>query len=129
MKILEKATTPNGIKIQLEDWSHSKVYELGIGAYPIVKNSSYVWFKSGEKFRVYIGTHSNYSNDDVKSDFEALKNGGKTLEDLLHHSLREEDIKYLLGIIDRATWERNYKLGKTFQYQTAPASQDFKEET
>lgn len=44
MKVLEKALTPDGIEIQLEDWSehntaeYPNVYGFTIGAYPIAKN-------------------------------------------------------------------------------------------
>ena len=39
MKILEKATTPDGIDIQIEDWSdtYSFMNILSIGVYPIAK--------------------------------------------------------------------------------------------
>ena len=108
MKVLEKATTPNGIEIQLEDWSdknteeYSDLYGLVIGAYPIAKNTSkYKLVVSGEKFRLHIATnkYSNYSNDDVKLDFEALKSGEKTLEDLSEHFWNGEKDKYFLGMI------------------------------
>lgn len=45
MKILKKATMPNGTEIQLEDWSDTNtaecpdLYGLTIGAYPTAKNS------------------------------------------------------------------------------------------
>lgn len=43
MKIIERSVTPNGIAIQLEDWSEGNskeypdIYGLTIGAYPIAK--------------------------------------------------------------------------------------------
>ncbi len=109
MKILEKATTPNGIEIQLEDWSdkntskYPDLYRLTIGAYPTAKNSSkYKWIEAGGAFRldIYVNKYSNYSNDDVKSDFEALKGGEKTLEDLAPHFWNGKKDMYLLGMID-----------------------------
>lgn len=107
MKVLEEATTPNGIKIYLEDWSdhnttdHPDLYGLTISAYPIAKNSTY-WFKSGEKFclSMSMNKYSNYTNDNVKSDFEALKSGEKSLEDLSEHFWNGRKDKYLLGMID-----------------------------
>lgn len=102
MKILEKATTPNGIEIQLEDWSNGICsYKSQIGAYPIAKHNL-MWIKQGEKFRlnIYASEYSNYSNDDVKSDFEALKSGEKTLEDLAPHFWNGKKDMYLLGMID-----------------------------
>lgn len=109
MKILEKATTPNEIEIQLEDWSdqntaeYPDLYGLTIGAYPTAKNSSkYKWIEAGNKFRLGItaNKYSNYSNDDVKSDFEALKSGEKILEDLAPHFWNGKKDMYLLGMVD-----------------------------
>lgn len=107
MKVLEKTITPNGIEIYLEDWSYREeypdLYGLAIGAYPIAKNSSYnKWTECGEKFRLHISTskYANYTNDDVKSDFEALKSGEKTLEDLAPHFFNGKKDMYLLGMID-----------------------------
>lgn len=109
MKILEKATTPSGIEIQLEDWSdkntveYPDLYGLNIGAYPIAKNSSkYKWIEAGNKFRldITVNEYSNYSNDDVKSGFEALKSGEKTLGDLAPHFWNGKKDMYLLGMID-----------------------------
>jgi hypothetical protein len=109
MKILKKATMPNGTEIQLEDWSDTNtaecpdLYGLTIGAYPTAKNSSkYKWIEAGNKFRVGISAnkYSDYSNDDVKSDFEALKSEEKTLEDLAPHFWNGEKDMYLLGMID-----------------------------
>lgn len=107
MKILEKTITPNGIEIQLEDWidrnteKYSDLYGLAIGAYPIAKNTSkYKWVVRGEKFRLHIAANKfNYGNNDVQSDFEALKSGEKTLEDLSEHFWNGEKDKYFLGMI------------------------------
>lgn len=50
MKVIERATMPNGTEIQLEDWSDKnaekfpELYGLMIGAYPIAKNTGkYGW--------------------------------------------------------------------------------------
>lgn len=110
MKVLEQATTPNGVEIYLEDWSdqntaeYPDLYGLTIGAYPIAKHSSkYKWVEAGDKFRLHItvNKYSNYCNDDVKSDFEALKSGEKALEDLAPHFWNGEKDMYLLGMTDR----------------------------
>lgn len=91
MKIIEKAIMTDGTEIQLEDWSEHNnkefpdLYGFTIGVYPVAKNASkYRWVESGDKFRLLISQnkYSNYTNDDVKVDFEALKNGKKKLEDL-----------------------------------------------
>lgn len=107
MKIIEWAVMPNGTEIQLEDWSENNtkeypdLYGLTIGAYPIAKNTvKYKWIESGEKFRLQISVnqHSGYSNDDVKADFEALKSGEKSLEDLADHFWNGEKDMWLLGM-------------------------------
>lgn len=94
MKVIKQAVMPNGTKIQLEDWSdkntkeYSELYGLIIGAYPIAKNTGkYRWIESGQTFRLSIpmNQYRGYSNDDVKADFEALKSGEKSLEDLADH--------------------------------------------
>ena len=112
MKIIEKATMPNGTEIQLEDWSekntekYPNLYGLVIGAYPIAKNTSrHGWVKSGESFRLGIGMNSyaGYTNEQVKEDYEALKNGIKTLQDLAEHFDNGNKDKYYLGMIDTYT--------------------------
>lgn len=108
MKIIEKATMPNGTEIQLEDWSEKNtaeypdLYGLVIFAYPIAKNSSN-FIRSGEKFALVIpeNKYHNYSNDDIRADFEALKSGEKSLEDLSEHFWNGRKDMFLLGMI----WE------------------------
>ena len=107
MKILERAIMPNGTKIQLEDWSehntaeHLNVYGLTIGAYPIAKNTSKNGLiQSRREFRLTISTnrYMNYTNDDIKNDFEALKAGRKKLEDLSEHFWYGKRDMYYLGM-------------------------------
>ncbi len=94
MKVIERAVMPNGTEIQLEDWidkntpEYPDLYGLQIGAYPIAKNTGkHRWIEGGQMFRISISMnqHTGYSNDDVKADFEALKSGEKSLEDLAPH--------------------------------------------
>ena len=97
MKVIERAMMPNGTKIQLEDWDGG----FTIGAYPIAKNSSeYKWVESGTTFRLTISQNKymNYTNDDVKADFEALKSGSKSLEDLAPHFWNGKKDMFLLGM-------------------------------
>lgn len=107
MKVIEQAVIPNGTKIQLEDWSdkntkeYSELYGLIIGAYPIAKNTGkYRWIESGQTFRLSIpmNQYRGYSNDDVKADFEALKSGEKSLEDLADHFWNGEKDMQLFGM-------------------------------
>jgi len=107
MKILERALTPDGTEIQLEDWSehnteqYPDLYGLTIGAYPIAKNTGkYRWIEGGKTFRLSISKNKymDYTDDDVKADFEALKNGKKKLEDLSKHFWNLEKDMWYLGM-------------------------------
>ena len=107
MKILERAVMPNGTKIQLEDWSeyntaeYPDTYGFAIGAYPIAKNTSKNrLIQSRREFRLTILTnrYMNYTNDDIKNDFEALKTGSKKLEDLSEHFWYGKRDMYYLGM-------------------------------
>ena len=108
MKILEKTTTPDGIKIQLENWSEHDTdkynYGLIIGAYPVAMNSHESgYIVRGDYFRLSIDSSENlnYTNDDVKRDFEALKNGEKKLEDLKEHFHYGKRDMFLLGVKEK----------------------------
>lgn len=107
MKIIERAVTPNGIKIQLEDWSenNTKAYPnlhgFTIGTYPIAKNTGkYRWVEAGRTFRLDISMNQyrGYLNDDVKADFESLKSGEKLLEDLADHFWNGKKDMWYLGM-------------------------------
>lgn len=107
MKIIERATMPNGTIILLEDWSDKNtkefpdLYGLTIGAYPIAKNTGkYGWIRSGETFRISISQnkYTSYSDDNVRADFETLKNGTKSLEDLSSHFWDGEKDMWYLGM-------------------------------
>lgn len=113
-KIVEKAVMPNGTEIQLEDWRESNTEEYPdlhgfvIGAYPIAKtNGRYGFVMRRDKFRLTISKnkYQNYTNDDVIADFEALKNGQKTLEDLSEHFWYGKRDMFYLGMLD---YEVNY---------------------
>lgn len=114
MKVLERATMPNGIEIQLEDWTehntekYPNLYGFTIGAYPKAKNTSkYRFIQSPEKFRLSIAsnTYKNYSSNDVKADYSALKSGEKKLEDLSSYFWNgEKDMWYLGMDIEYQGW-------------------------
>lgn len=114
MKIIERAIMPDGTNILLEDWSDKNteqfpdLYGLTIGAYPIAKNTGkYGWIRSGEEFRLSISQnkYTGYSNYDVYADFEALKNGTKSLKDLtVHFNNREKDMWYLGMDVEYKGW-------------------------
>ena len=88
MKILEKATTPDGIDIQIEDWSdtYSFMNILSIGVYPIAKQSDTVWIRPNERFRMSLGK---------------LKNGNYKLEDLTEHFEEKANNMYYLGLLSK----------------------------
>lgn len=107
MKVIERAAMPDGTEILLEDWTDKNtekftdLYGLMIGAYPIAKNTGkYGWIRRGELFRISISQnkYTGYYNDDVRADFEALKNGTKSLEDLAAHFWNKEKDMWYLGM-------------------------------
>lgn len=96
LEIIEKAITPSGVKMQLEKWDDGMM----IGAYPIAQRGDSCWVRGGETFRLSIASnkYKNYSNEQVREDFEALKNGDKTLMDLAEYFWNGDKDKYRLGI-------------------------------
>ena len=103
MKVLERAVTPDGIEIQLEDWRDKEnvLNRFTIGAYPIAKNSSkFGWVRKGEKFRlsIPINQYKNYFNENLLLDYEALKDGSKKIEDLAEHFWNAEIDMWFLGM-------------------------------
>ena len=112
MQILEKFVMPNGVHIQLEDWSEDNteayptLHGMTIGAYPVSKHTGrYGWIKRGQPFRlsIHMSTYAGYTNEQVKKDYEAIKAGEKKLEDLAPHFWNlEQDMWYLgMDIEDR----------------------------
>lgn len=108
-KIIDTAVMPDGTKIQLEDWhsenseEYPNLYGYTIAAYPVAKNSGRSgWTRLGEEFRVTIcrNEHMQYSDDMVLSDYEALKNGAKTLADLKEYFQYKTKDEYYLGLND-----------------------------
>lgn len=108
-KIIDSAVLLDGTKIQLEDW-HSEntekypdLHGYTIGAYPIAKNTSRSgWIRKGETFRLSIAQNKyrNYTDENVLSDYEALKNGDKTLTDLREYFWNTKKDEFYLGLID-----------------------------
>lgn len=107
MKVIERAIMSDGTEILLEDWSDKNteqfpdLYGLTISAYPIAQRTGkYRLIEAGKTFRISISQnkYTDYSNDDVRADFEALKNGTKTLEDLAVHFWNGEKDMWYLGM-------------------------------
>ena len=109
-KIIDRAVLPDGTEIQLEDW-HSKnskeypdLHGYTIGAYPIAKNTNRSgWIQGGKRFRLTItrNEYAKYTDDMVLVDYEALKNGTKTLFDLREHFWSGEEDCYALVLEGR----------------------------
>lgn len=106
MKIISKGRMPNGVKIQLEDWSEDT--GLMIGAYPIaLATGKYEWVRAGELFRLSISEnkYAGYTNEMVANDYNELILGTKKLEDLADHFWNGEKDKWLLGMFVPGTDE------------------------
>lgn len=106
MKILEKSAMPDGTEIRLEDWRQSiggasSLYGLAITAYPAAKHASENGrIQKGQKFRLEIAAvlYMGYGDDNVKSDFDTLKKGTKTLEDFTDMFVDRERDMWLLDM-------------------------------
>ena len=107
MKVIDRAITPDGINIQLEDWSeynsekYPNLYGLSITAYPVAQRTGKNRIiEGGKKFRLTIefNPYANYLNHDVKADYEGLKSGVKSLEDLATHFWNGEKDMWYLGM-------------------------------
>ena len=101
MRVLEKAQTPDGVDIQLEDWTdvYNDVYI--IGAYPVAQRTSkYGWLKGGRTFRlsIHANEYKEYLHDDLVLDYEALKSGQKKLDDLAEHFWNGKKDMWYLGM-------------------------------
>lgn len=102
MQVIDKAVTPDGIKIELRDLSgeHKLSGYNGLYIYfcTIAKNTSYPYAKKGEKFHSSIYAHGKYSSEMLKADYEELKNGTKTLSDLKAHFWNHTRDCFVLGL-------------------------------
>lgn len=86
MRIVAKATMPNGTNIQLEDWSENYEHlknELVLAAFPTANRSVKGAFmpKEGEKFRASF----YFSNTKTEEIFNALKKGTNKLSDYIEN--------------------------------------------
>ena len=95
MEIIERATMPNGTKIQIEDWS--KDYSCfaknsTIATYPVAKETAdnlLGYPERGKTFRLSI----QFKNEEeARKCFEQLKTGEKQLIDFAD----EKDKKYII---------------------------------
>lgn len=110
-RIVDKSILPDGTEIQLEDWNayNTTDHHAGwqIGAYPIAKKSFGAYCQKGKPFRLTIYSHKDYTDDMLKTDYKALKNGTKTLADLRKHFWNHGRDEMVLGLNDAPTAERH----------------------
>lgn len=90
MEILSRSTTPDGIKLNLEEWPDGYL----IGAYPIAKNGN-GWIEPNHTFRL---TLTPRNGEDMFAVFEVLKSGDITIENLSSMFWNGDKDKYYLGI-------------------------------
>ncbi|HAU84617.1 MAG TPA: hypothetical protein DCW90_03640 [Lachnospiraceae bacterium] len=102
MKVIEKAKTPEGIDIQLEDWTENYPNHYDIAAYPTAKRDGKYFIHLGERFRLQISTnkYQRYMAQTLFRDFECLKSGEKKLEDLAEHYYNGDNDKWYMGLLD-----------------------------
>lgn len=101
MVVLKRGVMPDGTKIQLENWKDILGDDnLSIAAYPVAKRTDGYFCKEGEHFRLEIisSQYFHYSNEMVKSDYFALIEGKKRLEDLYEHFYYRKRYMYRLGM-------------------------------
>lgn len=83
-----KATTPDGIKIQVEDWRNIYAFyeTLHLVAYPVAqKTSKYGLIRDGESMR-YEMPNNWHSDEEVMQAFKDLQSGKIKITDLKHHA-------------------------------------------
>lgn len=84
MKVIERAITPDGVKIQIEDWKekYSFINTLNISCYPTATKTQNSPFglRNGKTFRLNISKFS--SDEEVKEIFKKLKTGNLLITDL-----------------------------------------------
>lgn len=106
MQILYKAVTPDGIEIELHDLSGEHRLPdyngMTINFCTVAKNTfpeGKGWYaQKGKEFRSCIYSFGKYTEDMLKEDYEALKNGTKTLADLKEHFWNHQRDCSVLGL-------------------------------
>lgn len=99
MQVIERAKTPNGIDIQIEDW-HKDYYFMAeastVATYPQATKTDYTskleYPRANERFRLAIRFNNK---DEAKQCFDNLKNGTKQLQDYHEHFTNKNYIDYI----------------------------------
>ena len=115
MQILDKAITPDGIEIELHDLSgeHRLPDYNGmiINFCTVAKNTfppNKGWYsQKGKEFRSCIYSFGKYTEDMLKEDYEALKNGTKILADLKEHFWNHQRDCSVLGLEGSGNYAEN----------------------
>lgn len=98
MKVLERAMTPNGIDVQIEDWSQDySFHKFGdvVATYPKATHTStdkFEYPKFKEEFRLEFNCKNNTQAQEV---FNNLKNGTKTLLDYSNLVLEKKYLEFI----------------------------------
>ncbi len=100
MDILQRGVTPDGTKIQIEDWkeNYPNSYKtLTIGCYPIARQDSRLLIKKGKTFRCSIEVFKN--DEECKEFFNKLAAGSETIDGMIDR-IRNQKYKYYLGYLE-----------------------------
>ena len=98
MKVLERATTPNDIDIQIEDWSQDySFHKFGdvVATYPkatYTANNRLEYPRFKETFRLEFNCEDDAQAREV---FNNLKNGTKTLLDYSNFVLEKRYLEFV----------------------------------
>ena len=99
MQVIERAKTPNGIDIQIEDWhkDYNFIAEAStIATYPRAKKTNYKsplrYPELDKKFRLELRFDNK---EQAKQCFDNLKNGTKTIKDYYINFDRKEYIDFI----------------------------------
>lgn len=103
--VIDEAVTPDGIKIQLKDFTDEyylpDYYGMIICFQTVAKNTfpkGKGWYaQKDKKFSSCVYSRGNYTKDMLKADYEALKNATKTLADLKNHFWNHKRDCFVLG--------------------------------
>lgn len=106
MQVIDKAITPDGIKIELRDLSgeHKLPDYNGMEiVFHIIAKKTFPpnngWYaQKGKEFHSCICCCKNYTSDMLRTDYEELKNGTKTLGDLKSYFWNGYRDRYVLGL-------------------------------
>lgn len=115
MQILDKTVTPDGIEIELHDLSGEHRLPdyngMTINFCTVAKNTfppNKGWYsQKGKEFRSCVYSFGKYTEDMLKEDYEALKNGTKTLADLKEHFWNHQRDCSVLGLEGSENYAEN----------------------